>query len=338
MLAPVAATAAIVCSAQAIFQTEIRRILAFSSVAQVGYILLGVSMATAEGVSAGLFHLFNQALIKSALFMALGGLAFSIKATKLSDFSGVGRTAPWTMTAFAIGTFSLAGVPLTGGFLSKWRLIEAAFAAHWLWAVGGDRGLVAAGAGLCRADAGDDLLPRAGHRDASGRGGAVRRAGSVVDSGCGQRSGIGLDASLPVELSSARGAGAGTGSGGSGAMSTGETLILAALLLPLFTAAVIRAIGRAPDVRETMTLLAGIALAILCAAMLVRTGEGDAPSLVLAHPLPGLDIAFKLEPLGALFALMSRRCGRSTRSIRSATCAPSARRTRRASTCALRWR
>ncbi|MBI1360997.1 MAG: monovalent cation/H+ antiporter subunit D family protein [Alphaproteobacteria bacterium] len=88
-------------------------------------------------------------------------------------------------------------------------------------------------------------------------------------------------------------------------MSTGETLILATLLLPLFTAGVIRAIGRAEDVRDTITLLAGIALAILCAAMLVRTGEGDAPSLVLAHPLPGLDIAFKLEPLGALFALMS---------------------------------
>ncbi len=88
-------------------------------------------------------------------------------------------------------------------------------------------------------------------------------------------------------------------------MSTGEALILAVLILPLFTAGVIYAVGRAPDVRETITLMAAIALAILCAAILARTAQGNPPELTLAAPLPGLKIAFQLEPLGALFALMA---------------------------------
>jgi multicomponent Na+:H+ antiporter subunit D len=133
-MAPLAAIAAIVCSLQAIWQTDIRRILAYSSVAQVGYTLLGVSMATGAGVAAGLFHLINHALMKAALFMALGGLALSMKGVKLADFAGAGRTAPWTMTAFAIAAFSLAGVPLTAGFLSKWMLFQAALAHGWVWA------------------------------------------------------------------------------------------------------------------------------------------------------------------------------------------------------------
>jgi multicomponent Na+:H+ antiporter subunit D len=136
VLAPLAAIAAIVCSLQAIWQADIRRILAYSSVAQVGYTLLGVSMATQAGVSAGLFHLINHALMKAALFMALGGLALSIKGVKLADFAGAGRTAPWTMTAFAVAAFSLAGVPLTAGFLSKWMLLQASLAHGWIWAAG----------------------------------------------------------------------------------------------------------------------------------------------------------------------------------------------------------
>jgi multicomponent Na+:H+ antiporter subunit D len=88
-------------------------------------------------------------------------------------------------------------------------------------------------------------------------------------------------------------------------MSTGEALILAALILPLFTAGVIYAVGRAPDVRDTITMMAAIALAILCAAIFARTAQGNPPELTLAQPLPGLKIAFQLEPLGALFALMA---------------------------------
>lgn len=135
VLAPLAAAAAIVCSIQAVFEPELRRMLAFSSVAQVGYMLMGVSLASLAGVSAGLMHLTAHAMMKAALFMALGGLAMSIRARTLADFAGAGRDAPWTMAAFAIAAASLMGLPLTFGFLTKFRLIEAVFSAGQIWMV-----------------------------------------------------------------------------------------------------------------------------------------------------------------------------------------------------------
>lgn len=135
VLAPLAATAAIVCSIQAMFEKEIRRMLAFSSVAQVGFILLGMSMATVAGVSAGLFYLMAHAILKSGMFMALGGLAISLRARSLADFTGVARDAPWSAAAFGVGAASLVGAPLTMGFLAKWRLVEAGIAAGQLWIV-----------------------------------------------------------------------------------------------------------------------------------------------------------------------------------------------------------
>jgi multicomponent Na+:H+ antiporter subunit D len=130
VIMPVSLAAILICSVQAIYQGEVRRILAFSSVAQVGYIMAGVALGTAAGLSAGLLHLINHSLMKAALFMALGAAAISIRGRKLSDLAGAGRSAPFTMTAFAIGALSLMGVPLTGGFLSKWRLVESALAAQ----------------------------------------------------------------------------------------------------------------------------------------------------------------------------------------------------------------
>lgn len=134
LIAPVAIAAMVVCSFQAIFQTDIRRTLAYSSVAQVGYMLLGVSLATAAGLSAGLFHLFNHALMKGGLFMAVGGVVLTYRGTSLRDFAGLGRSAPWTMTAFAVCALSLIGIPLTAGFQSKIALIVATLDRGWWWA------------------------------------------------------------------------------------------------------------------------------------------------------------------------------------------------------------
>lgn len=134
VLAPMGAAAAIACSIQAIFQTEMRRILAYSSVAQVGYIAMALALGTQGGVSAALLHAMMHALMKAALFMALGGIAISLAGRRLTDFAGAGRAAPWTMTAFAISSLSLIGAPLTGGFLSKWKLVEASISAGWGWA------------------------------------------------------------------------------------------------------------------------------------------------------------------------------------------------------------
>ncbi|CAI8332942.1 MAG: cation:proton antiporter [Hyphomonadaceae bacterium] len=134
VLMPMGLAAMVACSFQAIFQTDVRRMLAYSSVAQVGYILLGVSIGTAAGVSSGLLHLVNHAVIKGALFMAVAGVLLVHSGARLSDFRGLGRRAPLTMTAFAIAGLSLIGVPLTAGFQSKYALVTALLQNGWWWA------------------------------------------------------------------------------------------------------------------------------------------------------------------------------------------------------------
>lgn len=121
-----AATAMIAGSLVAIFQTNLKRLLAWSSVAQIGYIVLGISLASVWGLKAALLHMLNHAVIKGALFMAVGAIAFRLGSVMLSDWAGIGRKMPWTMAAFVAGGLSLIGVPLTAGFVSKWALLEAA--------------------------------------------------------------------------------------------------------------------------------------------------------------------------------------------------------------------
>jgi multicomponent Na+:H+ antiporter subunit D len=135
VLAPLAATAAIVCSLQALLQSDLRRMLAFSSVAQVGLIMLGVAMGGAAGIAAGLMQLTAHALAKAALFMGLGGVELGARRRTLADLAGAGRAAPSTMTAFAVAAFSLLGAPLTLGFLAKYRLAEAALAEGQGWMI-----------------------------------------------------------------------------------------------------------------------------------------------------------------------------------------------------------
>ncbi|MDB2438415.1 monovalent cation/H+ antiporter subunit D family protein [Hellea sp.] len=122
-------------SLQAIFQTDARRTLAYSSVAQVGYMLLGIGLATAAGIAAGYLHLLNHAIIKGGLFLAMGAFWYRFGITRLSDFNGLSKTMPWTMGAFMISGLSLIGVPFTAGFVSKVNLTIAAADKGWWWAV-----------------------------------------------------------------------------------------------------------------------------------------------------------------------------------------------------------
>lgn len=135
VITPLAILGMILASAQAIFQTDARRLLAYSSVAQVGYMMLGLGIGTALGVSAGVLHLLNHALMKGALFIALGAFAFSYGVRRIDDFKGLGQAMPGTAAAFTIGALSLIGVPFTAGFISKFYLIQAALASGWWWAV-----------------------------------------------------------------------------------------------------------------------------------------------------------------------------------------------------------
>jgi multicomponent Na+:H+ antiporter subunit D len=115
-----------VASTAAVFQDDVKRLLAYSSVAQVGYMLLGVSMANADGLTAGIVHMFNHALIKGGLFMVAGCFILRLGSSRLSDWAGAGRTMPWTGFAWAIGGLGLIGVPMTAGFISKWLLLTSA--------------------------------------------------------------------------------------------------------------------------------------------------------------------------------------------------------------------
>jgi multicomponent Na+:H+ antiporter subunit D len=120
-----AVAAILIASLVAVFQNNVKRMLAYSSVAQIGYIILGISLATSAGVTAGMLHLFNHALIKCALFLAMGCIFLRLGSVELKDMHGLARQMPWTMAAFVAGGLSLVGLPLTAGFISKWYLVSA---------------------------------------------------------------------------------------------------------------------------------------------------------------------------------------------------------------------
>ena len=121
-------------SAVAIFQTNLKRMLAYSSIAQIGYMVLGISFANINGLASGIIHLFNHALIKGGMFLALGCIFYRIASVNINDMAGMGRRMPWTMGAFVIGGLGLIGVPLTVGFISKWYLVLGALERGWWFA------------------------------------------------------------------------------------------------------------------------------------------------------------------------------------------------------------
>jgi multicomponent Na+:H+ antiporter subunit D len=117
----------------AVFQTNIKRMLAYSSLSQIGYMILGIGLGNIAGLAGGIIHIFNHAVSKAALFMAVGCVIMRLRVVNIEDFAGLGRQMPITMAVFVIGALSLIGVPMTVGFVTKWYLIEGAFkTGHWL--------------------------------------------------------------------------------------------------------------------------------------------------------------------------------------------------------------
>ena len=125
-LLPLAAVAAVAGSLAAMRQTDARRLLAWSSVAQIGYVVIGIGLASATGLTAATVHLFNHALMKGAMFLALGCMVLRVGGADLRRLKGLGRRMPFTFGAFAVGGLSLIGVPGTVGFVSKWYLVLGA--------------------------------------------------------------------------------------------------------------------------------------------------------------------------------------------------------------------
>ncbi len=109
-------------SARALAQTEIKPRLAFSTVSQVSYIVLGAALAGPVATIGGLVHLVHQGLMKITLFFCAGVFAERAGAERIDDLDGIGRHMPWTATAFTVGALGMMGVPQIAGFVSKWHL------------------------------------------------------------------------------------------------------------------------------------------------------------------------------------------------------------------------
>jgi multicomponent Na+:H+ antiporter subunit D len=112
-------------SLAACFQDDLRYVLAWSSIAQIGYILAGISLATGAGVSAAYLHMIMHAVTKAALFATAGLLLLRLGSVRLSALAGIGRRMPWTFAAFVVAGLGLVGVPPSAGFAGKWALASA---------------------------------------------------------------------------------------------------------------------------------------------------------------------------------------------------------------------
>jgi len=113
----------------AIAQTKLKRMLAFSTIAQVGYIMFGIVLITDFGVAGSILHIINHAIVKGLLFLISGIIIYKTGITEIADMGKLGYKMPLTMTCFAIGACSMVGVPPLSGFMSKWILANAAFQA-----------------------------------------------------------------------------------------------------------------------------------------------------------------------------------------------------------------
>ena len=124
---PLALVAMFSASFVAVFQVNFKRMLAYSSIAQIGYMLLGVALLSQIGLAAGIVHLFNHGITKALMFMGVGALLLHSRGAFYDQIAGLGRKMPLTGAAIVVGGLSLIGIPGTAGFVSKWMLVQAAF-------------------------------------------------------------------------------------------------------------------------------------------------------------------------------------------------------------------
>ncbi len=118
----------------ALTQDDLKRLLAYSSVSQMGYVLVGIGLGTYLGCYGGLFHLLNHAIYKSLLFMCVGAVIYATGARRVSELGGLGRTMPITALCFFTGALAIAGFPPLNGFLSKLTVYLALAKAGLWWA------------------------------------------------------------------------------------------------------------------------------------------------------------------------------------------------------------
>ncbi len=110
----------------------LRELLAYSSIAQVGYIMLALSLGTPQGIAAGLLYMFHHALIKGTLFMAAAGFLQGAGGSGPRQLQGAAREMPWSFATIFLACLALFGFPLSSGFLSKWQLLRGLME-HGFW-------------------------------------------------------------------------------------------------------------------------------------------------------------------------------------------------------------
>ena len=116
-----------VCVTMALAQHDFKRLLAFHSISQIGYVLTAVGLATGLGISAGLYHAMNHTLFKGLLFLAAGAVLHETGTTDLGKLGGLAKKMPHTAALFLIGAASISGIPPFNGFASKWLIYQATY-------------------------------------------------------------------------------------------------------------------------------------------------------------------------------------------------------------------
>ncbi len=134
-LAVLAAFTIIYGSVRALFQDDIKKRLAFSTVSQLSYIALGVAVPGVLSSTGAIVHLVHQGIMKITMFFAAGNIAETYGFHKVSQLNGIGRRMPWTMASFTVAAFGMIGLPPVAGFVSKWYLSLGAFDAGSPWVV-----------------------------------------------------------------------------------------------------------------------------------------------------------------------------------------------------------
>jgi multicomponent Na+:H+ antiporter subunit D len=135
VLAVMAAVTILYGSLMALRQTEIKRLLAYSTVSQISYIILGIAVGGPLATVGGLVHLVHQGLMKITLFFCAGDFAQTGNITRIKHLDGLGRRLPWSAICFTVGALGMIGIPPMAGFISKWYLGLGALADGQPWVV-----------------------------------------------------------------------------------------------------------------------------------------------------------------------------------------------------------
>jgi multicomponent Na+:H+ antiporter subunit D len=114
----------------ALTKDDLKARLAYSTVSQLSYIVLGVALLDASGILGGILHIVNHGFSKITLFFCAGAIYVATHKKKISDMEGIGYAMPFTMSAFAIASLSMIGAPPVAGFVSKWYLLNGALEIH----------------------------------------------------------------------------------------------------------------------------------------------------------------------------------------------------------------